>query len=144
MVFFNVNNLTGGDLTVYGLGMNVSNATMVNIYRKVGTHVGFETNAGAWTLIGTANGHNWPICRSSDRSADYYPCTDQFCNSSRSPRFRVHTPAAAQSYTNGTGANQNFHGRRSPSPLDQLLIPNGALLLPLAYGTVISNTKPPA
>src|SRR5687768_1712699 len=56
MVFFNINNLTGQNITVTELGMNISNGTLVNVYRKAGTHVGFETNPGAWGApVGVAN-----------------------------------------------------------------------------------------
>ena len=61
MVWFNINNLTSEPITVTELGMNISNATNVNVYRKAGTHVGFETNAGAWTLVGTANANTGPF-----------------------------------------------------------------------------------
>ncbi|MBK8464819.1 MAG: hypothetical protein IPL32_03230 [Chloracidobacterium sp.] len=35
---------------------NLLNNEPLAIYYKVGTHVGFENNAGAWTLLGTYNG----------------------------------------------------------------------------------------
>ncbi|MBK9014613.1 MAG: HYR domain-containing protein [Saprospiraceae bacterium] len=61
MVFFNITNLTGNNLTITELGMNISTGSMVNIYRKTGTHVGFETNAAAWTLVATADATTGPF-----------------------------------------------------------------------------------
>ena len=61
MVWFNIDNQSGEDITVTELGLNISNATNVNVYRKAGTHVGFETNAGAWTLVGTADANTGPF-----------------------------------------------------------------------------------
>lgn len=41
------------------LGMDYDNGTYnLEIYGKAGTHVGSETNAAAWTLLGTVNGWN--------------------------------------------------------------------------------------
>lgn len=42
--------ITGFDIDAYG------NTHDYEIYFKAGTHVGFQTNAAAWTLVGTANG----------------------------------------------------------------------------------------
>lgn len=44
-------NITVNDFDV---NMDVGTAN-VRVYYKVGTHVGFETNAGAWTLLGTVS-----------------------------------------------------------------------------------------
>jgi gliding motility-associated-like protein len=55
---FDINALV--DVTITGFDNNMGDATPYNmeIYYKTGTHVGFEGNAAAWTLAGTANGVN--------------------------------------------------------------------------------------
>ncbi len=47
------------DVTITGFDHNMGETITpynIEIYYKAGTHVGFEGNAGAWTLAGTANG----------------------------------------------------------------------------------------
>ena len=55
---FDINALV--DVTITGFDNNMGDAVPYNmeIYYKAGTHVGFEGNAAAWTLAGTANGIN--------------------------------------------------------------------------------------
>lgn len=46
------------DVTITGFDCNMGETITpynMEIYFKAGTHVGFTTNAGAWTLVGTAN-----------------------------------------------------------------------------------------
>lgn len=51
---FDVTALT--DITLDSIACNMSAGTStVGIYYKTGTHIGFETTAGAWTLLGTAS-----------------------------------------------------------------------------------------
>lgn len=47
------------DVTITGFDCNMGETVTpynMEIYMKAGTHVGFTTNAGAWTLVGSANG----------------------------------------------------------------------------------------
>lgn len=47
------------DVTIIGFDCNMGETAIpynMEIYYKAGTHVGFTTNAGAWTLAGSANG----------------------------------------------------------------------------------------
>jgi hypothetical protein len=61
MVWFNIDNISGAPVTITGFGANISAATNINVYTKSGTHVGFETNPGAWTLAGVANANAGPF-----------------------------------------------------------------------------------
>ncbi|MCB9235978.1 MAG: right-handed parallel beta-helix repeat-containing protein [Bacteroidia bacterium] len=62
--FANNNSCGGGNMfdiiaiaevTLDSFDINISGSASVNVYYKVGTYLGSETNAGAWTLLGTAN-----------------------------------------------------------------------------------------
>jgi hypothetical protein len=62
--FANNNSCGGGNMfdvtalqtvTLDSFDLNISGTASVSVYYKVGTHLGFETNAGAWTLLGTQN-----------------------------------------------------------------------------------------
>jgi hypothetical protein len=108
MAWFNVNNLTGSNITVTEIGLNVSNATLVNIYIKAGTHVGFETNQGAWTLAGTADASVGPFAGPVIGQPVITPAPTNFVIPAGLHGIAIHTPSAAQSYTNGTGGNQTF------------------------------------
>lgn len=47
------------DVTITGFDCNMGETAVpynMEIYMKVGSHVGFTTNPGAWTLVGSANG----------------------------------------------------------------------------------------
>ena len=58
-IMFDINALV--DVTVTGFDCNMGETAIpynIEIYYKAGTHVGFTTNAGAWTLVGTANNVN--------------------------------------------------------------------------------------
>ena len=52
---FDIYAVNGVEITNFSMDMDVG-VHDVEIYTKTGTHVGFETNPGAWTLVGTANG----------------------------------------------------------------------------------------
>jgi hypothetical protein len=110
IVFFNVNNISGQTLNITALGMNISAGTNVNIYVKSGTHVGFETNAGAWTLAGTANATTGPF-------SGPFPGNGTITTATVNGTLQLppglwgiglHTPTAAQNYTNGNGGNQTY------------------------------------
>jgi hypothetical protein len=110
VVFFNVNNISGQTLNITALGMNISAGTNVNIYVKSGTHVGFETNAGAWTLAGTANANTGPF-------SGPFPGNGTITTATVNGTLQLppglwgiglHTPTAAQNYTNGNGGNQTY------------------------------------
>ncbi len=48
-----VRSLTPLTIDSFGLKINTLGMQTVGIYKKVGTHIGFQTNPGAWTPIGT-------------------------------------------------------------------------------------------
>lgn len=53
-IMFDVVAITNVNLTQIAMDFDSGNHT-IQIYGKTGTHVGFTTNAAAWTLLGTAN-----------------------------------------------------------------------------------------
>ncbi|MBK9335867.1 MAG: hypothetical protein IPM98_04525 [Lewinellaceae bacterium] len=111
MVFFNITNLSSLPLDITAIGMNMSAASVVNIYAKQGTHVGFETNAAAWQLIGTADGSTGPFSGAFPGNGTITPCPINAPGITLPPGLwgiALHTPTAQQIYTNGNGANQTF------------------------------------
>lgn len=51
--FFDISVLGGRDLTITGFETNQAGEAEVEVYFKEGTGVGFETDASAWTLLGS-------------------------------------------------------------------------------------------
>ncbi|MCB9235977.1 MAG: T9SS type A sorting domain-containing protein [Bacteroidia bacterium] len=43
------------DVTIDSFDINISASATVDVYYKVGSYLGFETNSGAWTLLGSAS-----------------------------------------------------------------------------------------
>ncbi|MGB4846602.1 MAG: HYR domain-containing protein, partial [Saprospiraceae bacterium] len=108
MVWFNINNLTTSNITVTQLGMNIANATTLNVYRKAGTHVGFETNAGAWTLVATGNANVGPFSGPFPGNGTITPCNVTFTVPPGLNGIALGMPGSASNYTNGNGTNQTF------------------------------------
>jgi gliding motility-associated-like protein len=72
----------------------------VEIYYKVGTHVGFEVNAAAWTLAGTANG----VVSTGVDVATYIPLVlNLTIPCSETYAFYITSTTGGMKYTNGTG-----------------------------------------
>lgn len=110
MNFFNLVNTGTAPITITGLRVNIANGTNVNVYTKSGTHVGFETNAGAWTLATTANANVGPF-------AGPGPGNGTLTNAVLAAPITIpvgttgiglHFVSSSANYTNGTGANQTF------------------------------------
>jgi len=108
MIWFNVNNISGGNITVTQLGMNITNATVVNVYRKPGTHVGFETNMGAWTLVASPNANVGPFSGPFPGNGTITPVNTSFVIPPGLHGIGLHTVSASSIYTNGNGGNQMF------------------------------------
>jgi len=108
MVHFDVNNLTGVDMTVTELGMNISGATIVNVYRKAGTSVGFQTNPAAWTLVASPNANVGPYSGPFPGNGTITPVPTSFIIPPGVHGIALHTVTASSNYTNGNGANQTF------------------------------------
>jgi hypothetical protein len=53
---FNIINLSANDITIHGFEARFQGTSGYRIYTKTGTFIGFETNAGAWTLVGQIAG----------------------------------------------------------------------------------------
>ncbi|MBI1288161.1 MAG: T9SS type B sorting domain-containing protein [Flavobacteriales bacterium] len=89
-------NITHFDIDAYG------NTHNYEIYHKVGTHVGFETNGGAWTLLGTAG--NVPGNPRNSPTAVPINFSVHMCPGERHAFYITSTSTSASvSYTNGTG-----------------------------------------
>ncbi|MCS7036591.1 MAG: HYR domain-containing protein, partial [Saprospiraceae bacterium] len=110
MVFFNITNNTSLPLEITAIGMNISGPTTVNIYARPGTHVGFETNASAWTLVGSADGNTGPFSGPFPGNGTITPCPLATPITLPPGTFGIglHTVSASSNYTNGTGANQTY------------------------------------
>ncbi|TAK37437.1 MAG: hypothetical protein EPO28_11920, partial [Saprospiraceae bacterium] len=107
-VLFDINNLTGGDITITELGMNISAATMVNIFIKSGTATGFQNNPAAWTFAGTADATTGPFAGGGFGNNTITPAPTSITIPPGLWGMVLNTPGAAQHYTNGTGANQFY------------------------------------
>jgi hypothetical protein len=44
-----------GNITIESFDVNIDGSVTMEVWYKPGSYVGFETNAGAWTLLGSAN-----------------------------------------------------------------------------------------
>ncbi|MBK7410630.1 MAG: T9SS type A sorting domain-containing protein [Saprospirales bacterium] len=108
MVWFDVNNMTGSDVTVTELGMNVSGATMVDVYLRPGTYVGNTGSATGWTLVAQADATTGPFAGAVIGGPVITAAPTNFVIPAGTWGVALHALSAAQSYTNGTGANQSF------------------------------------
>ncbi|MBK8493357.1 MAG: T9SS type A sorting domain-containing protein [Saprospirales bacterium] len=108
MVWFDVENLTGGDVTVTELGVNVSGATMVDVYLRPGTYVGNTGGPAGWTLVAQADATTGPFAGAVIGGPVITPAPTNFVIPAGTWGVALHALSAAQSYTNGTGANQSF------------------------------------
>ncbi|MFZ2898315.1 MAG: HYR domain-containing protein, partial [Saprospiraceae bacterium] len=101
IVFFNVENLTGSDVTITELAMNISGATTAQVYIKAGTHVGFETNQAAWTLAATADATVGPFSGPFPGNGTLTPAPTNFVIPAGLHGIAIITPGASANYTNG-------------------------------------------
>lgn len=110
-VFFDVNNITAGDIFIPQIDMKISAATMVDAYVKAGTYVGATTNIGAWTLVATGDAtvgpFSGPIVSNGPLTPAIFP-GQGIQVPPGSWGIALNTNTAANSYTNGTGANQFY------------------------------------
>jgi len=93
--------ITGFDLDFYG------NTHDIEIYYKDGTHVGFEQNAGAWTLLGSMNN----IAGNPRNSPTSIPIvlSQYICAGNTGAFYLTSTSTSGSiSYTNGTGTGNVF------------------------------------
>jgi hypothetical protein len=107
MVFFNV--VTGSTpVTLSGLRSNLEGAggtaCTLTLYRKLGTHVGFETNAGAWTQVATAAGTSAPENEPSVFAFNQFVTL----NPNTTYGFAARVVGTGHRYTNGNGLNQSY------------------------------------
>ncbi|MFZ1677779.1 MAG: proprotein convertase P-domain-containing protein, partial [Saprospiraceae bacterium] len=108
MVWFDITNLTGSTINVTQIGMNIANATTLNVYRKTGTFAGFQTNAGAWTLVATGNANVGPFSGPFPGNGTLTPCNVSFTLLPGVNGIALGMPGSASNYTNGNGTNQTY------------------------------------
>ncbi|MEZ4908261.1 MAG: HYR domain-containing protein [Saprospiraceae bacterium] len=108
MVFFDVTNNSNIDLHVTEMSAKISNATVINIYIKAGTYVGYTGTSSAWTLAYSANVTTGPFDGTYPGTNTLTPFTTDFYIPTGDYAIAFHTVSAAQNYTNGDGTNQSF------------------------------------
>ena len=109
MVYFDVTNLTTGNLVLTAFDMNITANTLVDVYTKSGTFAGSEANAAAWTLAGQLDATTGAVSGPFPGDGTLTPATGG--NISIAPGVNgiiLHPLTAAHNYTNGNGANQSF------------------------------------
>ncbi|MCB0535307.1 MAG: HYR domain-containing protein, partial [Saprospiraceae bacterium] len=106
LVFFNIDNLSGGDIELTEIGLSINANSTVEIWTKAGTHVGFETNQAAWTLSGTADATTGATGIGVLTPAPI--TTGPIVLPPGITGVGLIAPSAQHNYTNGTGANQTF------------------------------------
>ncbi len=107
-VYFDIDNTTSNPITITELGMNISAGSIVNVFTKSGTSAGFEANAGAWTLAGTADATVGPFSGPFPGNGTITPAPTSIVIQPGITGFALVTPTAQHNYTNGNGANQTF------------------------------------
>ena len=160
MVFFNLNNTSGQAINITHFGLNITNGTNVNVYTKAGTHLGFETNAGAWTLAGTADANTGPFSGAFPGNGTITPAPISSAGGIITiPTglwgICLHPLTAASIYTNGNGANQTFTdgtitltlGTTSNTPWGAPFNPrvfNGFVRYQIGAAAMVNQTSGPA
>ncbi|MFN0134175.1 MAG: hypothetical protein ACKVW3_16800 [Phycisphaerales bacterium] len=101
--------LTGINTNLDGAGGNAANLT---VFRKVGTSVGFETNAGAWTQVATGSATSQPVDTPTSFPLNSFVTLN--ANTTYGFALQATNGAApiAHRYTNGNGLNQTFQDDR--------------------------------
>ena len=126
MVYFNITNSSLFPITLTGFEMNITGATLVDVYSIPGTHVGNEANAAEWTLIGQLDATAGPFCPFTGAGPlSPAPAVGTITIAPGTSGIALHTLTAQNSYTNGNGGNQSFTDGvvtcllyTSPSPRD--------------------------
>ena len=102
---FDLNVLNDVTINSFDINMNAGTTDDVEVYFKTGTHVGFETDASAWTLLGTATG----ITSNGDDVATPLNLNlGQVVLAGETVAFYVTTLTAGVNYTNGSTAGAVF------------------------------------
>ena len=100
---FDVVNLTG-DLNVTGFDLNLYNGTsVIEIYSKAGSWVGFDTNASAWNLLysGTVTSNGFDV-------ATFFDVADFLLSGFSTTALYVTSTTSGLNYTNGSGVGNVF------------------------------------
>jgi len=96
--------VAAGDLMITAFDVNTSStsAFTMDVYTKLGTYVGFQTNPGAWTLTATGSGTGAGTNNPSNVVLDV-----PFNLSANTDYAIAIVMTASPRYTNGNGANQS-------------------------------------
>lgn len=86
-----------GALTVTGLNLNISSNTTVQVYKKSGTWVGSENNAGAWTLVDSGF-----VTTAGFDTASFYDVADFTLDANSVTGLYITSVSDYLEYTNGT------------------------------------------
>ncbi|MBD3638865.1 MAG: gliding motility-associated C-terminal domain-containing protein [Crocinitomicaceae bacterium] len=98
-IMFDIVALTSVEITNFDMNLG-GGPHDFEIYYKTGTHVGFETTPGAWTLIGTANGVSGPAGVLTPIPINI---SVPACSGDVIAFYITSTGAGSVDYTNGTG-----------------------------------------
>jgi parallel beta-helix repeat protein len=108
VVFFDLNNQSGDSITVSAFGMNISAATMVEVYVRSGTYVGFTSGATGWVLAGTADATAGPFSGTFPGNGTLTPAYTSITIPPGLSGIALRTLTASNNYTNGNGSNQFY------------------------------------
>ncbi|MBK8968868.1 MAG: HYR domain-containing protein [Lewinellaceae bacterium] len=106
LVFFDIDNISGGDIELTSIGLSLTANSMVQIWTKAGTHVGFETNQAAWTQSGMADATTGAFGVGVWTPAPI--TTGPIVLPPGITGVGLIAPNASHNYTNGNGGNQLF------------------------------------
>jgi len=91
----------GGALTVNALNLNLASGTYeIEVYKKSGTWVGFNSNAAAWTLVGSGL-----VTSAGQNKASFFDVADFVLDANAVTGLYITSKLANQGiflYTNGT------------------------------------------
>ena len=108
MVWFDVTNNFSSDMGIVGMSANIGGPTMINIYIKDGSYVGFNTNPAAWTLVYTADATTGPFSGPFPGNGTLTPFVTDFAIPAGTSGIALHMISTNSNYTNGNGANQFY------------------------------------
>ncbi|MEM6966745.1 MAG: HYR domain-containing protein [Bacteroidota bacterium] len=151
MVYFDIENNTGNDIEITSFDMNISAATLVDVYTAA-TYVGNAANAGAWTLVAQFDATTGPFSGPFPGNGTLTTATGSFTIPPGTTGIGLHTLTASQNYTNGNGANQTYSngdiqlnlGSASNTPFGGTFNPrvfNGGVAYSVNLDPVITQTS---
>ncbi|MFN3918430.1 MAG: gliding motility-associated C-terminal domain-containing protein [Flavobacteriales bacterium] len=98
-IMFDIVAINTVEVTQFSLDFDV-NTYNIEIYYKPGTHVGFQTNAAAWTLLGSVN--NFPITVTNVNTLIPITFSVSICPTDVAAFYVTSTNVTGYNYSNGT------------------------------------------